>query len=83
MKIVYVEWLDSMGEGGWITLRTAVERQDEPMLCRTVGWLVMEGEQSLIVTHTYREDEQAGDDVMGCLAIPWCAITRYEHVTFD
>jgi hypothetical protein len=74
VEIRYVEWMDSLGSGGWIKLSEAKEYR--PQLCKTVGFVVEDGDQ--YVTFSLCEDTQAGDNnhVDNVLCIPKFAITK-------
>mgnify|MGYP001619283682 FL=1 len=51
--LVVIEWLDSHYVAGWHT----EEPQTEPLLCRSAGWLVHDGEKAkTIAAHITEED---------------------------
>lgn len=72
-RLVYVEWVDSYGcSAVWQAL--AVDRP-EPMLCRSVGWLVHDGKDcKVVVPHVARGMETP----QGCgdMTIPTAAIVK-------
>ena len=53
-KIIYVKWLDSSTQTGWL-------RKDEimknPLKCETVGFLVKENKKSLLLSLNRTQDE--------------------------
>lgn len=50
MKLVEVEWVDSMGEGGWARADEARRRATlETLIHRTVGYVIDESEHSLLL----------------------------------
>lgn len=73
--LVMIEWYDSLSSGGrW---RSVFEMHDmEPFICRSVGWLVVDGETKVIVPHLYDSDEEYNTEASGCgeMAIPGAAV---------
>ena len=78
MKLVLIEWLDShSGARRWQPLREIV-RNAEPVICRSVGWLVHDSKRcKVIVPHISGEKNEGvipyGD---GDLSIPAKAIIK-------
>jgi hypothetical protein len=69
-KLVIIEWLDSHQSGRWTTDEPATD----PLVCRSVGWLVHDGDKAKTVApHMTDEDtpQRAGE-----MTIPTCAITK-------
>lgn len=73
--LVLIEWFDSHGVDGWHAGPPAAE----PLLCRSVGWLVFDGsEVKTVAPHMSDEDEPQR---RGELTIPACSIRRIIHIT--
>lgn len=73
MRLVLVEWLDSFGcSSAW----TRLEATDpHPVICRSVGWLLHDGDDcKVVVPHVV--EERAGVDAQGCgdMTIPSRAV---------
>ena len=69
-RLVLIEWLDSHQQGRW----TADEPAKEPLMCRSVGWLVHDGDNAkTVAAHITVETtpQRAGE-----MTIPTCAITK-------
>ena len=69
-KLVLIEWLDSHQQARW----TDDEPAKEPLLCRSVGWLVHDGDNAkTVAAHITVEatPQRAGE-----MTIPTCAITK-------
>ena len=62
MKLVYIEWLDhcSFGSGCWNTKESCENM--EPILAKTIGWLVKETDEHLVVVSTTLSDNYYGGD---------------------
>lgn len=74
MKIVEVEWVDSMSEGRWKPVADVIrEATDEAMLHRSVGYLVHECEGSIVLAGSRGE---SGDMVADTMQIPRVAVLR-------
>lgn len=75
-KIVYVEWVDSVGHEGW---RSLEELSDPPPLtCVSCGFLVRETEDVITVAASWSATGRFDETI----SIPWCAVTKYEEVSF-
>jgi hypothetical protein len=70
LKLVLIEWLDSHQQARW----TADEPAQEPLVCRSVGWLVHDGARAKTVA-AHITDE-ATPQRAGEMTIPTCAITK-------
>lgn len=69
MKLVYVEWVDhcSFTVAQW---RTKEEYNVlEPPLCKTVGWILKEDKDMMIVVQTHQEHEELDDQFVGEMCI--------------
>lgn len=71
MRLVLIEWVDSFGcSSTWTSLSAC---DPEPMVCRSVGWLVHDGDDSkVVVPHVAHNAEQGCGD----MTIPTVAITK-------
>jgi hypothetical protein len=75
MKLVLVEWVDSSSRHCWTRLN---ERKGSELLrCRSVGWLVEETKEVLVLA-PHMSGEGQGVHVMGTgdMAIPRVAVRR-------
>jgi len=69
MKPVYIEWLDSHGGEGWIR---SDDINEPKLLIKTIGWLVKEHSDYVILTTSYNE----WNNILSQLAIPKVAIVK-------
>lgn len=76
-KLVYVEWEDSMGsQSHWTSLR---DIKEESAVCRSVGWLVHDGDKvKVIVPHLSFDGGQP--DGCGDMSIPASAIRKMKTI---
>lgn len=77
-RLVYIEWVDSFGGGGWQPMLESTE-EPEPLVCKSVGWLMVDGVHSkVIVPHIHEAQEEIGAKLSGCgdMTIPACAVLR-------
>lgn len=72
VEIIEVEWVDSVISHGWEYKEDAVAKAtDEVLACRTVGYLVGETSESLVLCM----GEQPGSrSVLALCQIPLCAV---------
>jgi hypothetical protein len=79
--LVLVEWIDSHSGSGWQPL-DEIEKAAEPVHCRSVGWLVAEGNGSkVLVPHI--SGEKNGDLRLfgkGEITIPERAIVKVHRL---
>jgi hypothetical protein len=75
MKTVYIKWLDSTGGDGWLDLDRVKEKTLNEI--ETVGLLVKESEDSVLVTMAY---DSAYENVGAWLLIPRVAITSMREL---
>ena len=76
-KLVLIEWLDSHSGRGWREMEQ-LERAAEPLYCRSVGWLVVEGKNCKVVV-PHIAGERNGDIMLlgnRDMAIPTKAIPK-------
>lgn len=55
MRLVMIEWEDSHTAGGWQQIEEEIE--DRTLICRSVGWLVLDGERAKVVAPHLNEQE--------------------------
>lgn len=55
--LVLIEWYDHAGEGGWVEMK---DLEEEPILAKTVGWLVKEDKLRYHVMNTLTNDNGQG-----------------------
>ena len=65
-----IEWLDSHRVAGWTTDAPATE----PVRCRSVGWLLHDGDQAKTLA-PHMTDEQVPQRA-GEMTIPTCAVVK-------
>ena len=75
-----VEWEDSHGDGAWHQLDGEIE--DRVLVCRSVGWLVLDGDRAKVVVPHLNEQE-TGVPRQGCgvMSIPARAVLRIVELT--
>ena len=75
MRLVLIEWEDSHADGSWCQIGNGIE--DRALICRSVGWLVLDGEKAKVVAPHINEQE-AGVPLQGCgvMTIPTRAVLR-------
>lgn len=79
MRLVLIEWEDSHGDGAW----HALERiEDRALICRSVGWLVVDGERAKVIAPHINEQE-VGVPLQGCgvMTIPTRAVLRVTELS--
>ncbi len=72
--LVLVEWVDSHVIAGWQTDEPA----KEPLLCRSVGWLIHNGKKVKTIA-PHMSDEEVPQRC-GEMTIPTCAIRRIKRL---
>ncbi len=74
-RLVLVEWEDSHGDGEWQQLDGEIE--DRVLVCRSVGWLVLDGERVKVVApHLHQGEEGVPTQGCGIMTIPTSAVIR-------
>ena len=74
-RLVIIEWEDSHSDGSWQEL--GEELEDRALLCRSVGWLVMDGERAkVIVPHMSKQDAGVPPQGCGVMTIPASSVLR-------
>ncbi|MBA3894946.1 MAG: hypothetical protein H0X69_14880 [Gemmatimonadales bacterium] len=80
MKLVLIEWVDSHRTDGWHEL--ADERPDHATVARSVGWLVLDGQEVKIVAPHLMPDQPGVDlQAAGVMTIPVRAILAVRELT--
>jgi hypothetical protein len=75
MRLVLIEWEDSHGSGGWQNLGVALD--DRALVCRSVGWLVLDGKRAKVVAPHMNEQEPGVPlQGSGVITIPSRAVLR-------
>lgn len=64
--MILIEWQDSYSMDYWQSKNNAIANSKEPMTCRTIGFILDEGDDSVTVCHTVNEEDQ----VCGVIQIP-------------
>lgn len=75
-RLVLIEWEDSHGDGAWQPLDGEIEDRVS-LVCRSVGWLVLDGEQAkVIVPHLNQVEDGVSLQGCGIMTIPASAVLR-------
>ncbi len=76
MRLVMVEWVDSFGcSSDWQELTD--ECDPEPLLCRSVGWLLRDGPNcKVVVPHIAEVHDPKSKQGCGDMTIPTTCIRR-------
>ena len=80
MRLVLIEWEDSHVDGVWHQVSGEIE--DRALLCRSVGWLLLDGVQAKVIAPHLNEAEE-GVPLQGCgiMTIPARAVLRVTELT--
>ena len=71
MKLVMIEWVDSVQADGWQLLEPIEGHEDKAARCRSVGWLVRDGaEVKVLAPHMMDETDHVSPQVCGVMDIP-------------
>ena len=65
-KLVYLEWVDATGEGGWVSPEDQATRLWDPALVESIGIIVKEKEDSITICHS----RSYGGHINGYITIP-------------
>lgn len=75
MKLVLIEWEDSHSSGAWQQLDDTLA--DRALVCRSVGWLVLDGKHAKVVAPHMNEQEPGVPlQGSGVMTIPSRAVLR-------
>jgi hypothetical protein len=77
MELVMVYWVDSHSASGWQSL-DKLETMTRPLHCRSVGYLLSEKGETVVIGPHINGDEgiEEINQVCGDLAIPKCSIKK-------
>lgn len=75
LRLVLVEWEDSHAAGTW--QQVSEEIADRALVCRSVGWLILDGECAKVVAPHLNEPEPGVElQACGAMTIPARAVLR-------
>ena len=77
MRRVYVEWIDSYTSTGW---RDTDVLDAEPLMCYSIGYLVRDAEDGIVVAAHLGGDPAKPHQVCGAMTIPRSAVVRLEDL---
>lgn len=76
--LVLIEWVDSFGcASNWGEVKDLHDR--EPPICRSVGWLLVDGDNiKVVVPHMHESDAEIGatESGTGDMSIPAVAVRK-------
>lgn len=78
MKLLLIEWLDSASFDSWTATDTL--RKLKPSACQTVGFLLSEDEDYIVLAGSYAANSH-NDSACGAMCIPKCCITSQREMT--
>lgn len=79
LRLVLVEWEDSHSDGAWQELEGEIE--DRALVCRSVGWLVLDGEHAkVVVPHLSNQEVGVPLQGSGVMTIPARAVLRMVEI---
>jgi hypothetical protein len=61
MRLVYVEWVDSNGAAGWHQYDDMLATVTKGMLCKSVGWLLLDGHDRIALVPNLAETGSVAD----------------------
>jgi hypothetical protein len=73
-NLVLVEWLDSHHRPGWTTDDPA----SDPLVCKSVGWLIRQTKEALVLSANVTEEEQ--QQRCGDMTIPQRCVRRIKQL---
>lgn len=74
-ELVLIEWVDSHSVPGWQLLGDDMD--DRVLVCRSVGWLVLDGEEAkIVVPHMNQQEPGIPPQGSGIMTIPASAVRR-------
>jgi len=71
-KVVVVLWKDILARADWVGDRQEVIEQVKPMQCVTVGWVLVDNDDYILLTDTVSKDKDYG----GVTVIPKGVVVR-------
>jgi hypothetical protein len=80
IRLVLIEWEDSHVDGAWRQIEGGIS--DRALVCRSVGWLLLDGENAKVVAPHLNEPE-TGVELQACgtMTIPTRAVLRITDLT--
>ena len=79
MRLVMIEWEDSHADGSWQDLSGPIA--DRVAVCRSVGWLMLDGERAKVVApHLSEEGTEVPFQGNGVMTIPTRAVLRITNL---
>jgi hypothetical protein len=80
-KLLLIEWIDAHSGKGWQPL-DEIAKAAEPVHCRSVGWLVSEGNGTTVLVSHISGEKNGNLRVFGTgdMAIPTKAIVRRSEI---
>lgn len=80
--LVLVVWVDSFGcASAWEPIKDSFEGP-EVLVCRSVGWLIHEDDQCLVVVpHIVEASDRTERQGCGDMTIPACAVKSVSYLT--
>ena len=70
LKIVYIEWVDAAGREGWENVEHVIKTDFQKSI-KTVGYILKEDENEIVVTGSY---DESNDTCLSYIMIPKSAI---------
>ena len=79
-RLVLIEWEDSHSNGAWQEVGGEIE--DRALVCRSVGWLVLDGENAKVVA-PHINDQEPGVALQACgvMTIPARSVLAVTELT--
>lgn len=80
-KLAYVEWVDCFGcSSVWVDLD---EINREPVICKSVGWILLDNDDVLVIVPHFTQENHSGARFQGCgdMTIPKSAIRNVSVLT--
>jgi hypothetical protein len=75
-RLVLIEWLDSHRTDGWHHDEPATEGK----LCRSVGWLIHDGEDAKTIAAHIADEDCSPPQRAGEMTIPTCSVKRIKRL---
>lgn len=79
-KIVECIWLDSDHHGDWEKLSDVLEDQEGNLECRSVGYLIADKEDRIILATSITNDDETEEQVSYYISIPKVAILSQKEL---
>jgi hypothetical protein len=75
MRLVLIEWEDSHSASGWQRIGGPIE--DRVLICRSAGWLILDGERAKVIApHVNEPEDRVELQGAGVMTIPAHAVLR-------